>query len=231
MEERRSSPPLSACPATHSPLVRGPESFTAVRNRRSARLGRRCWPVANDRGRPRLAHKWHTEILVPLAEPSSSLPSGRWGVAAVRPQSATYATGSRSRPTPLRRVEPTAVRVPTRCPAGRRVGVRVPPRTPRSGSSPTSTGRKRPQPDATVPGHGCQPPAGSDGPPRRAQPDHPDVDLDVIQPTCWITPRGALRTGPRHGLPGRGLRPTDEFRGPARSIRSYQSPHRPGDPP
>ncbi len=57
MEERRSSPPLSACPATHSPLVRGPESFTAVRNRRSARLGRRCWTVANDRGRPRLAHK------------------------------------------------------------------------------------------------------------------------------------------------------------------------------
>src|SRR3712207_472690 len=65
----------------------------------------------------------------------------------------------------------------------------------------------------------------------RAQPDHPDVDLDVIQPTCWITPRGALRTGPRHGLPGRGLRPTDEYRGPARSIRSYQSPHRPRDPP
>jgi hypothetical protein len=89
---------------------------------------------------------WHTEILVPLAVPSSSLPSGRWEVAAVRPQSATYATGSRSRPTPLRRVEPTAVRVPTQCPAGRRVGVRVPPRTQRVICVPPPYGRLGRQP-------------------------------------------------------------------------------------
>jgi integrase len=64
-------------------------------------------------------------------------------------------------------------------------------------------------------------------------PAHPGAAQDRRRPAHYHA--AAADTRPPTPSPGpparRSRRPTDEFRGPARSIRSYQSPHRPGDPP